>query len=128
MDKDYIWKLEITLKKKIDDFVSKYNCTIVLDPTQFEENCKQLRKQATGKQWNLLASSLPKDIASLQNKYDEESKLFNPVQFVGKLIKFEDKWTTCSLIINVNNEAAQSISKLVNNLDKAAICLSKVSI
>lgn len=57
--------------------------------------------------------------------YEQDLRKFGPIDFVGNMIKFENKPLSQQLLqFKIDNKAAQEISKLLNNLDKAAIVLS----
>jgi len=126
MDKDYVWKLEVLLNSNIEEFEMFYDVSIVLDPKEQNRQLDVLVKKATGKQLNMetITGEIQRSMENIHNEYENNLKIFPPVDFKAGLIKMEKKSGGKQLIqLCVDTEAAIKISKLTENLDKAAIVL-----
>lgn len=53
MDKDYIWKLEVVLKGRVDEVEMQYDVSIILDPTSYNEQIDHLWNEANSAQMKM---------------------------------------------------------------------------
>jgi len=126
MDKDYVWKLEVILSGTVDEFEMFYDVSLVLDPAEYNRQLKFLVAEANSKQMSLesITGKIATEMGNIHHKYENETQIFAPVDFRAALLKMEKKAVGKQLLqLCIDTDAAVKISKLVNNLDKAAIVL-----